>query len=94
MNCQRAATVLVYLTDVRKGGETVFMTSDSHTQPKNGPKNVTLTSIHPKRGRVVLWYNVNPADNEVDERSLHAGLPVKKGKKIAATVFIRNCSRL
>jgi hypothetical protein len=69
---QRVHTVFCYLNDVAEGGETVF--------PLLG------VTIAPKVGRLVLFRNVHE-DGEVDESTLHAGLPVRRGEKWLATLW-------
>ncbi len=91
-NCQRSATILIYLTDVTDGGETVFMRSNdgSYQFDSTNPDHL---SISPKRGRVLIWYSMHPFTEKVDDRTLHAGSPVIEGVKIASTIFLRNCTR-
>ena len=67
MSCGgRITTMLVYLTDCADGGATNFPLLD--------------VTIYPKPGTVVLWYNVLPTSDGrhviVDQRMLHAGMPV------------------
>ena len=70
----RYATILLYLTDVEEGGETAF--------PAFG------LQVRPRRGSVLLFPSVLDDDVEqMDERSKHAGMPVKRGVKIAANVW-------
>lgn len=71
---QRARTVLVYLNEGFKGGETLFMA--------NGLK------VEPRVGDAVIFDNVL-ADGSVDPQSRHAGLPVTDGVKWLATRWIR-----
>ena len=58
---QRLLTVLGYLRDVPKGGETGFNRLGLNVQPKRAQSS---------------WYNCKPETNERDEWSQHAGLPV------------------
>jgi prolyl 4-hydroxylase len=70
----RIKTALIYLNDNFEGGATEF------------PKlNYTVT---PAKGKMVVWDNVT-VDGDLDEDSLHAGLPVTAGIKYIAVVFIR-----
>ena len=71
---QRVYSCLIYLNDDFTGGETYFPN-----------KNITIT---PKLGRVVIWRNLKK-DNLLDYDSLHAGLPVKSGKKYISVIWIR-----
>lgn len=71
---QRVATVIMYLSDVRAGGETAF--------PRLG---IELT---PKKGSALFFsYATSPTDT--DYRSLHAGRPVLSGDKWIATKWLR-----
>lgn len=92
--CQRASTALVYLSDVEEGGETMFTRNlDMDGRFNYDPRNPNHLKITPKRGRVLIWYNMHPYTEKVDRNTLHGGSPVVKGTKIAATMFIRNCTR-
>lgn len=71
---QRVRTVLVYLNDGFTGGETRFMA--------NG------LTVAPRAGDAIIFDTVT-ADGAVDQRSQHAGLPVKSGTKWLATRWIR-----
>lgn len=70
----RARTICVYLNDVEAGGETEF--------PVAGLK------LAPKAGSAVLFDNLD-ADGAPDPDSLHAGLPVERGVKWLATLWLR-----
>lgn len=71
---QRVATLIMYLSEVEQGGATAF-------------PEVGLT-VRPKRGSAVLFANLTP-DQQVDRRTLHAGLPVLSGCKYIATKWLR-----
>lgn len=62
----RFATILVYLQDVEDGGETEF--------PDLGVK------VRPKRGRALLWNNMD-SDGNCDPYSFHKAAIVSKGRK-------------
>ena len=70
----RYITLLIYLNDSYTGGETVF--------PKIGK------SVKPEKGKAVLFYNVTP-DGDVIDESLHGGNPVLSGEKWIANKWIR-----
>merc|ERR1712032_201888 len=68
----RFASILFYLNDGIKGGETVFpraITTDS-------PDGIKVT---PKKGKAVLFYNVLP-DGNVDDSCQHGSNKVLEGK--------------
>ncbi|XP_039040275.1 probable prolyl 4-hydroxylase 4, partial [Hibiscus syriacus] len=68
----RIATVLMYLTNVTKGGETVFPEAEV---------------LKPKRGDALLFFSLYP-NAIPDPSSLHAGCPVIEGEKWSATKWI------
>jgi prolyl 4-hydroxylase len=71
---QRTSTLMIYLNDVTRGGETVF--------PEVG------LSVSPRRGNAVYFEYAN-SRQELDARSLHAGAPVIEGEKWAVTKWMR-----
>uniref|UniRef100_A0A7N0UNX3 procollagen-proline 4-dioxygenase n=1 Tax=Kalanchoe fedtschenkoi TaxID=63787 RepID=A0A7N0UNX3_KALFE len=90
----RIATVLMYLTNVVKGGETIFPSAEvpvrhkahSHAEDLSecGRKGV---AVKPKRGDALLFFSLHP-DATPDPMSLHAGCPVIEGEKFSATKWI------
>jgi prolyl 4-hydroxylase len=71
---QRVSTLLVYLTDVQEGGETVF--------PRAG------WSILPRAGHAIYFESCNRR-GQLDPQSLHAGQPVLRGEKWVVTKWMR-----
>ncbi len=70
----RLRTICVYLNEVEAGGETEF--------PIAGVK------VTPKAGRAVIFDNLRN-DGSPEPDSLHAGLPVQRGQKWLATLWLR-----
>ncbi|XP_073705459.1 prolyl 4-hydroxylase subunit alpha-1-like [Garra rufa] len=70
---ERIATFLIYMSDVEKGGATVF--------PKVG------VALKPKKGSAVFWYNLHKNGN-LDLYTEHAGCPVLRGNKWVANKWI------
>ena len=75
----RKLTVLIYLNDVEKGGGTGF---------DKLPNYDDTIIIQPKKGRVVIFYNIND-DGSLNLGTRHAGLPVIKGEKWACNLWLR-----
>jgi prolyl 4-hydroxylase len=72
---QRTWTFMIYLNDVEEGGETEFW----HLDQKR---------FAPVKGTAVVWKNSDDEGNNI-ETSMHAGLPVLKGKKMVITKWFR-----
>ncbi|CAG9181667.1 hypothetical protein LMG23992_04554 [Cupriavidus laharis] len=71
---QRIATLVIYLNTPQAGGATAF--------PRIG------LEVAPVKGNAVYFSYLLP-DGTLDERTLHAGLPVQAGEKWIATKWLR-----
>ena len=71
---QRVATLIVYLSDVAEGGDTIF--PDAHL------------SVTPRKGGAVYFRYTNAA-GQLDPLSLHGGAPVLAGEKWIMTKWMR-----
>ncbi|CAF0759590.1 unnamed protein product [Rotaria sordida] len=69
----RMATWLTYLSDVEKGGATVFIPTGGH--------------VKPEKGSAVFWYNLY-ASGEGDYNTRHAACPVLIGNKWVGNKWI------
>ena len=71
---QRIATLVIYLNTPQAGGATAF--------PRIG------LEVAPVKGNAV-YFSYLLAEGKLDERTLHAGLPVETGEKWIATKWLR-----
>ncbi|KAF5739655.1 hypothetical protein HS088_TW12G00864 [Tripterygium wilfordii] len=87
----RVATVLMYLSNVDKGGETIFPNSEEKlSQSKDDSWSDCAKSgyaVKAKKGDALLFFSLYP-DATTDTNSLHGSCPVIEGEKWSATKWI------
>jgi len=72
---QRTWTFMVFLNNVKKGGETNFI-------------NLKNLHITPKKGAAVVWNSLKK-DGTTNDRTLHQGKPILGGEKYIITKWFR-----
>ncbi|XP_077210173.1 putative prolyl 4-hydroxylase 7 isoform X2 [Tasmannia lanceolata] len=87
----RIATVLMYLSNVEMGGETIFPYSEAmETQLKDDTWSDCAKdgyAVKARKGDALLFFGLHP-NATTDPDSLHGSCPVIKGEKWSATKWI------
>jgi prolyl 4-hydroxylase len=90
---QRVITVLMYLSTVEEGGETVFPLASEKVKGSEwsdcAKKGLAVKTY---KGDALLFYSLK-SDGSLDPKSLHGSCPTTKGTKWSATKWIRVSSR-
>ncbi|BFG20108.1 hypothetical protein CerSpe_063820 [Prunus speciosa] len=85
----RVATVLMYLSNVEKGGETIFPKAQMSQSKDEDASDCAKQgySVKPYKGDALLFFSLHP-DATTDPSSLHGSCPVIEGEKWSATKWI------
>ncbi|XP_038976008.1 probable prolyl 4-hydroxylase 6 isoform X2 [Phoenix dactylifera] len=87
----RFATVIMYLSNVNKGGETIFPSAEGGvSQYKDETWSDcarTGYAVKPNKGDALLFFSLH-IDATIDPKSLHGSCPVIEGEKWSATKWI------
>ncbi|RLN72315.1 hypothetical protein BBJ28_00020439 [Nothophytophthora sp. Chile5] len=88
----RMITVFWYMSDVAKGGHTIFPRAGGAPRPSTMKDCTKGLKVPPKKRNVVVFYSMLPT-GEGDPMSLHGGCPVEEGIKYSGNKWIWNKAR-
>lgn len=85
----RMITVFWYMSDVAKGGHTIFPRAGGAPQPLSMKDCTIGLKVPPKKRKVIVFYSLLP-NGEGDPMSLHGGCPVEDGIKYSGNKWVWN----
>lgn len=88
----RMITVFWYMSDVSKGGHTIFPRAGGLPPPASMQDCSTGLKVPPVKRKVIVFYSMLP-NGEGDPMSLHGGCPVEEGTKYSGNKWVWNKPR-
>ncbi|GMF27092.1 unnamed protein product [Phytophthora lilii] len=88
----RMITVFWYMSDVAKGGHTIFPRAGGAPRPTSMKDCTKGLKVPPKKRKVIVFYSMLPS-GEGDPMSLHGGCPVEEGVKYSGNKWVWNKAR-
>ncbi|KAH7485579.1 putative prolyl 4-hydroxylase 4 [Phytophthora ramorum] len=88
----RMITVFWYMSDVEKGGHTIFPRAGGAARPVSMKDCTHGLKVPPKKRKVIVFYSMLP-NGEGDPMSLHGGCPVEDGVKYSGNKWVWNKAR-
>jgi prolyl 4-hydroxylase len=85
----RMITVFWYMSDVAKGGHTIFPRAGGQPQPHAMNDCTKGLKVPPMKRKVIIFYSMLPT-GEGDPMSLHGGCPVEEGTKYSGNKWVWN----
>ncbi len=83
----KVATMLIYLTNVTNGGETIFPLENNTINFEDLCKESSnVLKVKPESGKTIIFYNMKPG-GELDYDSVHGSCPSKSTKIVITSRF-------
>jgi prolyl 4-hydroxylase len=88
----RMITVFWYMSDVAKGGHTIFPMAGGLPSPLSMKDCSKGLKVSPQKRKVIIFYSMFPS-GKGDPASLHGGCPVEEGIKYSGNKWVWNKPR-